>query len=234
MTNKIDDKKTKPVLWPKLLIIILFIILFFLFDYYRQSIVRPDIASTIQTPIEQQINQKIDCPDMPPIKNNNSLLILAVNLLITSESGKDIALMLTEMNSQSQDQSINDKIKLLTPFVTFNISKLTLFDELNLIQQDVGAPITINPIEFLSAMMQELLSKLITIKQINSQNHDQEIAQIKMAKKYLLDDQLEQAIKFLENIDNQSIKAWISKAKNKQQIDLYVKDIFNSICEQSK
>jgi hypothetical protein len=120
------------------------------------------------------------------------------------------------------------------PLASFGISKLALFDQLNMIGESAIAPIKINSIEFSYPIAKELLSKLITIKRFDKLDHDNDLEKIKMAKKYLLDNQIEKSIEILDNIDNEAIKEWVVKAKNKQQIDFYAKSIFNSICEQLK
>jgi hypothetical protein len=237
MIEENNDKKddiVKSRIGFKLSIVMISIIMMLLFYYYKQQVIHPAKTPEVLT-IEPQAIQKIDCPkvDCPVLTppNNNSL-ILSANLLISVERGEDVTNLINELAPQIKDQSINDNIRLLSLLASSNISKLALFDQFNLIIQDAIKPIKINPIEFSSKMAQELLSKLIIVKRLDTIDHDSDLEKINEAKKYMLDNQMDQAIQVLDNMDNQNVKEWILKAKNKQQIDSYAKSIFNSICEQ--
>ncbi len=246
MTEENNDNKdniVKSRIGFKLSIVMISIIMMFLFYYYKQQVIHPpktpEVVTIAPATIDPQVVQKIDCPKidcpvltLPHHLPNNNSLILSANLLISVERGEDVTNLINELAPQIKDQSINDNIRLLSLLASSNISKLALFDQFNLIIQDAIKPIKINPIEFSSKMAQELLSKLIIVKRLDTIDHDSDLEKINEAKKYMLDNQMDQAIQVLDNMDNQNVKEWILKAKNKQQIDSYAKSIFNSICEQ--
>lgn len=179
-------------------------------------------------------SEQVDLKNNQQQEKNHKLLMLSINLLISAREGENLIQILEEIEKNSKIGLINNKIQLIKSIAAINISKLSLFNELINLEQDIIKSSTVNYIESLSELFRELYSKLIIIKKIDRKNKEHIEIQFKKAKEYLLNNQLEMSIDIVNNMNNPQLKNWILNAKSYQQINLCAQDIFNIMYESLK